>query len=830
VTSTGTQVPGGSELADRLAEDLSRRWHAGERVAVEDYLRVHPGLRDRPEAVVELIYEELCLRQEFGVGAEVSDVMRRFPDLRERLRVVIECHRFLEAASDTPSFPAAGEEFAGFHLLTELGRGAQGRVFLATQPDLADRPVVLKLSPRTGEEHLSLARLQHTHIVPLYSVTDDAEHNLRTLCMPYFGGATLAQILEMLADRPVTKRAGADFVAALEKVQLAAPVAVPVEGPACQFLRQATYARALCWMAACLADALQYTRERGLVHLDLKPSNVLLAADGQPMLLDLHLARGAIAAGEPAPPWLGGTPAYMAPEHRQALSAVREGRRVDTAVDGRADVYSLGMLLGEALCGDLPPVAGRRVPWLRRRNPQLTSGLADIVAKCLVEDPARRYPDAAALATDLRCHISDLPLRGVANRSPLERWRKWRRRRPSRLAQVTLALTAVVGSVLGLAYLGQQLRQARTALVEGQEHFRRGDFRPARDAWQRGLAMMEYLPLQAGLADEFHGHLRLLDRAETARGLHQFVESIRVLYGADGQSTADLRAVEARCRAFWEKRELIAQRLGTDESSAQGDQVRTDLLELVILWCDLRTRLAPATERNEIHREALDDFDKAEALFGRSCVLDCERRIREIALSLARPRPATSLPPRTAWEHCAVGRALFRSGKLDEAGTLFEHAVELEPRSVWGHFYQGACAYRRASYEEAALAFTACTVLAPEQAWCFYNRALAFDAAGKLDRALAEYSRALEIDPALAPAALNRGMIHYRTGRYAEALEDLARALDSGSPAASVCYARALVYLARGERIAALDHLDKALKLDPQHIQARDLARQLHKP
>jgi hypothetical protein len=143
-------------LVERLADELARRWRAGERPVVEDYLTRHPDLIHHPEAAAELIYEELCLRQECGQMDAADDVLRRFPQWREQLRVLIQCHEFLEPT--LPVFPGPGDDFGGFRLLAELGRGANGRVFLAAQTALADRPVVLKLAPRSGREHLSLAR------------------------------------------------------------------------------------------------------------------------------------------------------------------------------------------------------------------------------------------------------------------------------------------------------------------------------------------------------------------------------------------------------------------------------------------------------------------------------------------------------------------------------------------------------------------------------------------------------------------------------------------------------------------------------------------------
>src|SRR5207253_1787192 len=159
--------------------------------------------------------EDVCQRQEMGQDVSLTELRRRFPQWGDELAVVMDCHRLL--APPGPRFPAVGEMLGEFRLLAELGRGGMGRVYLAEQACLAGRLVVLKVTPSGNQEHLKLARLQHTHIVPLYSVRDFPDRHLRKLCMPCLGGATLQQLLRQLRPLPAEKRHGSDLLEALRQ-------------------------------------------------------------------------------------------------------------------------------------------------------------------------------------------------------------------------------------------------------------------------------------------------------------------------------------------------------------------------------------------------------------------------------------------------------------------------------------------------------------------------------------------------------------------------------------------------------------------------------------
>ena len=331
----------------REIEAMITAWGRGAELTAEQVLDGRGDVDS--ESAIRLIYEETLLRREAGQRVATAEVVDRFPRWGADLQALFECDRLIRSPRDWFDFPEAGEVLGPFLLLAELGRGTAGRTFLASDPSLADRPVVVKVIPDEEDEHLALARLRHTHIVPLFSEHTFPDRSLRGLCMPFLGGTSLARILEDVADVPFVCRTGELIVKAIDRHDRATTVTPPVDSPFRRSLAQATYVEAMIWIASCLADALHYSHARGLVHMDIKPSNVLITMDGQPMLLDFHLARGPILAGERRAGRLGGTPGWMSPEQERAMIAIGEGRSVPLAVDGRSDIFALGLLLGEAV-------------------------------------------------------------------------------------------------------------------------------------------------------------------------------------------------------------------------------------------------------------------------------------------------------------------------------------------------------------------------------------------------------------------------------------------------------------------------------------------------
>jgi serine/threonine protein kinase len=648
-----TAVPSHIEaLGARLIEQMNAACLAGQLFSADDLLSQHAELYDYDEVAVQILYEDYCLREEAGLEVDADAVVRRYPQWRAKLEVLFDCHRLVQTGQTATVFPQTGQQLGDFQLLAELGRGAMGRVFLARQGSLADRPVVLKLIPWDGHEHQSLARLQHDSIVPIMSSHDFPDRNLRALCMPYLGGMTISRLLELLQDKRPAVRTVHDLVQQLQQHQASSPIRLPSGTPALPFLTSRSYVFAVCWMGTRLAEALHCAHQRGLVHLDVKPSNVLMVGDGPPMLLDFHLAREPIEANAQAVDWLGGTSGYMSPEQQLAMAAVRQGRPVPLAVDGRSDVYSLGLLLYEMLAGSNPSSQDSLRGWadrmtqhiesysnsfsnrqdeprpLRKINSLVSPALERIIHKCLRHDPSDRYENAASLAKELSGLLGQLPSQSDIDRPAAATGA----RRP---VSAGLVLAALAMFIIPAAAYTWQLHSAQKASIQAQRDLDKQAYEQAEEASQHGLQAIAWVPGRHDVEQTLRNQRQSARRALIARALHEVVEQLRQLDRADTLPAQSLRDNEAICREVWNRRLEI---IGPDDADPTLDRrTQADLLDLAILGGNLHARLAPTGHTDDARREALRMLAGAEELFGPSTALYRAREVHAQALGLSEP-------------------------------------------------------------------------------------------------------------------------------------------------------------------------------------------------
>jgi serine/threonine protein kinase/Tfp pilus assembly protein PilF len=366
-------------------------------------------------------YRNYCERERRGEALDPDEYCARYPSIKSSLARCLQVHQFavenpaLFTGETVPFWPEPGSRFLDFHLEALLGEGSFARVYLATQPELADRRVAVKVSRHGAGEARTLARAGHPNVVPIYSIATDTATGLTAICMPYLGSATLHDVLNRATAETQLPDSAASILAAIaESAAYPDLENAPENSSSRPMPADVSYAEAIRWLLLQLLDALAFIHARGIVHRDLKPSNVLLTSAGVPMLLDFNLSADDRQSGNP---W-GGTPLYMAPEQ---LLAFDSGPYAGPGTpDPRTDLFALGVLGYELLTGCHPFIAeplklagadlrGRLlqaqqrdlVP-LRERNPAVAPDLARVIERCLSFAPQSRPATASAAADALR--------------------------------------------------------------------------------------------------------------------------------------------------------------------------------------------------------------------------------------------------------------------------------------------------------------------------------------------------------------------------------------------------------------------------------------------
>jgi len=518
------------------------------------------------------------------------------PEVGEALRDVLEREAQAETEGLFRTLPKlgegagagvgrqAGDTVGGYRLLRELGRGGMGTVWLAERMDgMLKRAVALKLPHLSGEagalrerfarERDILAGLAHPNIAQLYDAGLTADRQ------PFLA-------LEVVEGRSLLDECAARRLGLQQRLDLFAQV----------------------------LEAIQYAHSHLVVHRDLKPSNILVTGEGQVKLLDFGIAKLLAdgTASETELTQLGGramTPDYASPE--QIL-----GQPITTATD----VYSLGVLLFELLCGERPyrlkrtsraaleeaivaaePAAPSGLVRDRSLARELRGDLDTIALKALKKKPEQRYQSAAALAEDLRRHRTRLPVLAQAD----TRWYRWSRFLVRNWIPVSAIAGAFMALVAGTGIALWQARSAQLAQARGDEvkGFIASIFTDTRPAQGQG-----------GMASAAELLMRASDRVprELAANPHVGAELDRIIgdglanLGELGKAREHLERALKRDRAALGEHDLAVLRVQSLLADVYLNQGQSEAAEPLLIAAagDLR-RLGRAGARDLV--EALRD-------------------------------------------------------------------------------------------------------------------------------------------------------------------------------------------------------------------------------
>jgi len=717
-----------------------------------------------------------------------------------------------KAAAGETTLPAVDEllasrggnlkRFGPYVIQAELGRGASAVVYRAHHVSL-DRPVALKvllettnagLAERFRREAVAEARLRHPNVVGVHDAgTVDGRPYI---AMELVEGRTLA---EVLATRQMTLR---------QKVELVAKA----------------------------ADGLAHAHTHGIVHRDVKPTNIIVDTHGEPRIADFGLAHLAGAGTLTRAGVAIGTPMYMSPEHVRG-----EG------VAERSDVWGLGVTLYEVMTAH-PPFAGATIEDIfarilmsdpeppRTLNPAISRDLETICLKALEKDASRRYATAAQMATDLRRWLEGAP---IAARPPstIERVSRGVRRRPAVVVAVAAVLVlAIAGAIVVWRWprdpaaspppVADRLPEAMAAIERG-----RGALEEAvRATYVRPLDVAGMRERLAKAHAAFEQALAAAPRLATAHFLMGRVWELEGWWD--------------RAEASW--REALA--IDPSLAAARYQLARMRVVEYFLLRCGAESeRGRPPTAAvaeeaaSELEKSAEDDVQRAVARLLLAQVRDpatfdavAAPALRELqgrtgaedlfwvaAMGVPEANRAklldAAIQRRPGHAAALFLRASLRArGESKAALADYDQAIAIHPRFFFAYVNRASLREPPEALEDLAKAME----LRPDHPVPYNNRGDVHKAQRREREAIADFERAVALDPSYVRAWVNLAEVHADAGDFDAAMKVAERAIAARPGGARLLTVRGRIRMLKGDLAGARADHDAAIDADPRLAEA----------
>jgi serine/threonine protein kinase len=434
---------------------------------------------------LEVVIEEFTQRQRRGESPSIEEYVERYPDMaaeiRELLDAVTAMERLKVRKERTPGGQASLrgvqlERLGDFRIVREIGRGGMGIVYEAIQESLGRR-VAVKVLPKQAlldDKHLrrfqreaqTAGRLHHTNIVPVFGVGHHEGYHFYVMQLIEGTGLDRCEAIETAvghledtkvrredtAPEPIDQAVRSEGAAPAARAHIVAPAPGSAD------------ARAVARIGIQAADALNYAHEHQVLHRDVKPANLILDSEGTVWVTDFGLAKVLEQENVTRSGDVVGTLRYIAPEHL-----------IGAQIDGRSDIYSLGITLYELLTGQpafdgssqarlIEQIVAGDIARPRQIDPEIPRDLETIVLKAIACEPEDRYQSAGDLAEDLRRFLQDKPLLARRTTAVEHVWRWCRRNR------LTAALTATALSLLVLVAASASVGYVQTkAALDGEK-------------------------------------------------------------------------------------------------------------------------------------------------------------------------------------------------------------------------------------------------------------------------------------------------------------------------------------------------------------------------
>jgi tetratricopeptide (TPR) repeat protein len=625
-----------------------------------------------------------------------------------------------------------------------------------------------------------------------------------------------------------------------------------------------------------VCQAVQHAHQHGIIHRDIKPTNILVAIqDGKPApkIIDFGVAkaRGQQLNEHTVTTGFGqiiGSPLYMSPEQAE-LSPL--------GVDTRTDIYSLGVLLYELLTGATPfepsrlketsfddlrriireeepprpseristmqaaalsTIAERRRTDARRLSHTVRGDLDWIVMKCLEKDRTRRYAMASELAADVERHFCHEPVLASPPSAVYRLFKFAKRNKPAlTIAGLTLLIVVVFGWIARdrATRQAQFVEEAARALQESEQWQDSGNWREALSAARRAESLLLTLEGNEPLALRVYStldQLQLLDQLERVRAeVKCQVSDERYDYSGTDNAYAEV---------FRGAGIDLSQRLSAIH--VRSPAVRTAIAAALDDWADMRRSVNDQTWKQLLAAAQAVDPDPLRTQLRRASAAEDGAALEQVAAAVivdelppptlvllaealrraSRDEQAYSLLSKSQRAHPDdfwINRTLFKfadeSNKLDDALRFATVALALRPDDSGAHVCYGYALWRKGLHAEAEMVCRKAIELDPKYAMAHNNLGNALKNQRRIDEAIICYRRAIELHPKFSMAHNNLGNALRYQGRHDEAIVCYRAAIEL-DPKSACAHNNLGIALGDQDRFdEAIACYQKAIAIDP---------------
>jgi serine/threonine protein kinase/Tfp pilus assembly protein PilF len=693
---------------------------------------------------------------------------------------------------------APGAVFAGrYRICDELGRGGLGRVYKAIDREISEAVALKVLRPEISldetmierfRNELKLARrISHKNVCRIYDLGNS--EGTYFITMEYIPGDNLKSIIQMMGP-------------------LSPARALAIAGQVC--------------------DGVAEAHRLGVIHRDLKTSNIMIDRGGSARITDFGIACTAATKGLTERGALIGTPEYMAPEQVEGED-----------VDHRADIYSLGIILFEMITGRVPfegntPLSialmqkSARPPDPRDLNAQAPEALSAVIAKCLEKDRAGRYQGVEALASDLRAIGEGL----AGSTTGLH---------PGKADSLTPGGTRVMNSIAVLPFADLSPQKDQDYFCEGLAEeiitaltkITDLDVAAKSSAFSSKIRHLDVREIgrQLGVATVLEGSVRKGDRGlritaqliNVATGYHVWSEkyerNLEDIFTIQDEIT--LAIVERlRVKLFGDEKALLLRR-HTDNPEAYNLYLKGRYL-----W-NKRTAESMQKALECFHEAIRIDPDYALAYTG---ISDCYMIIGSYFMppraAFTRARDAALKAMEIAPDRAEVHNSLaFVKEKLERdwkgAEQEYKRALEIDPNYTWAHHWYSIYLGTMGRHEESLAEIRRALAIDPISAPLNMIHGVMLHLARSFDRAAEELKKVISLDPTYILAYLYLGLSYVEKGEYEEGLATLRQAADLAGQAPFFAQAVGYGYAVSGQTemarhvLAGLHEAEKKVYVSP---------------